>query len=86
MYHSASIYLARHLPMELHAPCRLLLLETAALDVAFGCFGDYPSIRTSIYLSIYLATYLSIYLPIYIHLSIYPSIYLPTYLPIYLSI
>ena len=82
------IYLARYLPMELHTPCRLLLLETSALDVAFGCFGGYPSIRISNYLFTYLSVCLSIYLSIdrSIYLSIHPSIHLSTYLSPCLSI
>ena len=83
------IYLARYLPMGLSTPCRLLLLETTALDVAFGCFGGYPSIRISIYLSVYLSAYLSIcrstYLSIF-DLKIYPSICLSIYLSVCLSI
>ena len=70
--------------MELHTPCRLLLLETTALDVAFGCFGGYPSIRISICLYIYLFTYLPIYLSTC--LSIYLSVCLSIYLSIYLSL
>ena len=83
-----SIYLARYLPMGLPTPCRLLLLETTALDVAFGCFGGYPSIRISIYLSVYLSAYLSVCLSIYLSifdLKIYPSICLSIYLSVGLS-
>ena len=69
-----SIYLARYLPMGLHTPCRLLLLETTAFDLAFGCFRGYPSIRISIYLSIFLSFFLS-FLP-----SFLPSFFLSFFL------
>ena len=91
-----SIYLARYLPMGLPTPCRLLLLETTALDVAFGCFGGYP---LSAYLPNHLPIYRSIDRSIYpihptihpsnypsIHLSMHPSIRLSIYLSIFLSI
>ena len=78
-----SIYLARYLPMGLHTPCRLLLLETTALDLAFGCFRGYPSIRISIYLSFFLSIFLSFCLSIY--LSICLSVCLSVYLSICLS-
>ena len=78
-----SIYLARYLPLELHTPCRLLLLETTALDVAFCCFGRCFWLLwrlSTIRISIYLSTYLSIYRSISLYLSIYLSIHLSIYL------
>ena len=78
-----SIYLARYLPLELHTPCRLLLLETTALDVAFCCFGRCFWLLwrlSTIRISIYLSTYPSIYRSISLYLSIYLSIHLSIYL------
>ena len=70
-----SIDLARYLPMELHTPCRLLLLEATALDVAFGCrLSIYPHIYLSIYLPIYLSVCLSIYLSVYLSIYLFIAI------------
>ena len=88
-----SIYLARYLPMGLHTPCRLLLLETTAFDLAFGCFRGYPSIRISIYLSFFLSFLPSFFLSFFLSvvlfsffLSFLPSFFLSFCLSIYLSI
>ena len=74
-----TIYLAPYLPMELHTPCKLLLLETTALDVA--CLAKAADNVCYLFtnqainlLSTDLPSKLSIYRSIY--LFFYPSVYL----------